>query len=91
MISSQNLRTITDMRRDADEILRLAARRKEPIGILKNNKLQGYFVDAKTLETIEALVEDYLDTQLVSKRLKPTRQSDSKNFLSFWKKHQLPR
>lgn len=56
MITSQNLRTITDMRRDADGLLQLAQQRKEPIGILKNNKLIAYLLDARAFEKLPVVI-----------------------------------
>ena len=76
MITGQNLKTITDMRKKADELLRLAARKKEPIGILKNNKLKVYIVDAETLEALEEFVEDYLDEKIVQERLVNAKKGD---------------
>ncbi len=76
MITSQNLRTITDMRKKADELLKLATAKKEPIGILKNNKLEAYLIDAQTLEALEEFVEDYLDEKMVQERLVNAKKSD---------------
>ena len=84
MITSDNLKTITDMRKDADGLLKLANKRKEPIGILKNNKLKAYIIDAKTLEALEEFVEDYLDKQMVEERLinaKPGDFIENNNYL----------
>ena len=64
------------MRKKADELLRLAARKKEPIGILKNNKLKVYIVDAETLEALEEFVEDYLDEKIVQERLVNAKKGD---------------
>jgi len=55
------------MRKKADALLALARKSKEPIGILRNNKLEAYLIDAKTLEALERVVEDYLDTKAVQK------------------------
>jgi len=85
MITSQNLKTITDMRKSANELLRLATLTKEPIGILKNNKLEAYLIDAKLLEALEEFVEDYLDEKMVRERLEKAKESDfieSDEFLS---------
>jgi len=76
MINSQNIKTITDMRRNADGLLKLAKKSKAPIGILKNNKLEAYLVDSKTLERLEELVEDYLDSKMVEKRLIMAKEGD---------------
>ena len=91
MIISQNLRTITDMRKRADELLKLAASKKEPIGILKNNKLKAYLIDAQTLENLERFVEDYLDSKMVEERLINAKKKDFRDFESFWRKHKLPK
>ncbi|KKR30348.1 MAG: RelB [Candidatus Woesebacteria bacterium GW2011_GWA1_39_8] len=64
------------MRKNADELLTLAARKKEPIGILKNNKLKAYLIDAETLEALERFVEDYLDSKMVEERLIKAKKSD---------------
>ena len=89
MITSQNLRTITDMRRDADGLLRLAAERKEPIGILKNNQLKAYLVDARILEKLEEFVEDVIDGQLVEERLIKAKPSDFRDYDELRKKYKL--
>jgi PHD/YefM family antitoxin component YafN of YafNO toxin-antitoxin module len=85
MITSQNLKTITDMRKDADGLLKLAKKKKEPIGILKNNKLKAYLIDAQTLESLEAFVEDYLDYKMVKKRLEKAKKEDFVEFEEFLK------
>ena len=64
------------MRKKADALLALARKSKEPIGILRNNKLEAYLIDAKTLEALERVVEDYLDTKAVQK----ADVSSGKNF-----------
>lgn len=76
MITSDNLKTITDMRKNANGLLKLANRKKEPIGILKNNKLKAYLVDAKTLEALEEFVEDYLDRTMIEERWIKAKKSD---------------
>lgn len=76
MVTSQNLKTITDMRKDADGLLKLAEKTKSPIGILKNNKLKAYIIDAKTLEKLEQVLEDYEDSQLVEKRFTNAKPKD---------------
>lgn len=91
MISSKDVRTITDMRKDADGLLRLVARYKKPIGIFKNNRLKAYLVDAETLESLETFVEDFLDRKLVSERLTKAKDNDFGDFEKFWKKYRLPR
>ena len=90
MITSQQLRTITDMRKRADELLRLVSAKKEPIGILKNNRLKAYLVDSQTLESLESLLEDLLDRRLATDRL----NAPKKDFLeleTFWKNQNLPK
>ena len=76
MVTSANLMTITDMRRRADELLKLVAKKKEPIGILKNNTLKAYLIDAKTLEALESFVEEQLDYQMIQERLIDAEESD---------------
>lgn len=90
MITSANLYTITDMRKAADKLLRLATFRKEPIGILKNNQLKAYLVDAKTLESLESLIEDCLDQKIVIDRLVKAKSKDFRDLERFWSEHQLP-
>ncbi|OGM31435.1 hypothetical protein A2630_01430 [Candidatus Woesebacteria bacterium RIFCSPHIGHO2_01_FULL_44_10] len=91
MITSQNLRTITDMRKDADGLLQMAARLRQPVGILKNNKLKAYLIDARTLEALEAFVEDYLDSKMVDERLHNAKKSDFEDFEKMWIEENLPR
>lgn len=91
MITSKNIRTITDMRKGAAQLLNFVVHSKEPVGIFKNNKLAAYLVDPKTLELLEALVEDYLDLQLVTERLTKTKKADFREFEEFWRKKNLPR
>ncbi|OGM13162.1 hypothetical protein A2V80_01020 [Candidatus Woesebacteria bacterium RBG_16_39_8b] len=79
------------MRRKADELLKLATAKKEPIGILKNNKLEAYLIDAQTLENLERFVEDYLDSKMVEERLINAKKKDFKDFESFWRKRKLPK
>ena len=90
MITSQNLYTITDMRKRADQLLSLAASGKQPIGILKNNRLKAYLIDPQILEALESLVEDVLDQKLVADRLLPAKNNRLHDFDLFWKKHHLP-
>lgn len=87
MITSSNIYTITDMRKRANELLKLVARSKQPIGIFKNNKLQAYLVDPETLESLEALVEDYLDLKMVTNRLQDTQSF--RDFKTFWAENKL--
>ena len=79
------------MRKNADGLLKLAARKKEPIGILKNNKLKAYLIDAKTLEALEEFVEDYLDRRMIEERLHKAKKSDFIDFDKFWEKERLPK
>lgn len=91
MLTSQNLRTVTDMRKRADELLKLALLSKEPVGILKNNKLEAYLVDAQTLESLEAFVENFLDYKMIRDRLENSKKEDFRDFEKFWKKQKLPK
>lgn len=90
MLTSKTIRTITDMRKAANELLRLVSRSKEPVGILKNNKLAAYLINPETLESLEAFVEDYLDQKLVAERLPKTKPGDFADFKQFWKRRDLP-
>ena len=90
MIASTNIRTVTDMRRDANGLLSLASRLKQPIGILKNNKIRAYLLDPETLEGLENLVEDYLDYQMVAERVSG-KDKDFLDLEGFWQKKKLPR
>lgn len=78
------------MRRSADELLEVVASVKEPIAILRHNKLQAYILSPETLENLEAFVEDYLDNRLVGERLNPIKK-DKREFESFWRSKKLPR
>jgi PHD/YefM family antitoxin component YafN of YafNO toxin-antitoxin module len=78
------------MRKNANGLLKLATRKKEPIGILKNNKLKAYLIDAKTLEALEEFVEDYLDREMIEKRLHKAKKNDFVDFDKLWKKEKLP-
>ena len=91
MITSKTTRTITDMRKSANELLDFVSRAKQPIGILKHNKLAAYLVDPETLESLEALIEDYLDLKMVAERLTKAKKSDFSEFEKFWQKENLPR
>lgn len=91
MITSKNIHTITDMRKDAAGLLRFVMRTKLPVGILKNNKLAAYLVDPETLETLETFAEDYLDQKLTSERLFRGKKKDFKDFEAFWKSRNLPK
>lgn len=88
MIDSTNLRTITDMRKKADELLAMARKSKEPIGILRNNKLEAYLIDAKTLENLEKVVEDYLDTRAV-KQVDLRKAKDFEDLEKIWDEEDL--
>lgn len=90
MITSKTIRTVTDMRRGASDLLSFVARLKQPVGILQNNKLAAYLVDPETLEALEASVEDYLDLQTVTSRLNKAKKSDFRDFEAFWKRENLP-
>lgn len=91
MITSKNIRTITDMRKSASELLDFVVRSKLPVGILKNNKLAAYLVDPETLESLEAFVEDYVDAQLVNERLIKAKNNDFRDLEEFWKRKKLPK
>ncbi|MDP3724448.1 MAG: type II toxin-antitoxin system Phd/YefM family antitoxin [bacterium] len=87
MLTNTTIMTVTDMRKNADELLDNVARAQEPIAILRHNKLQAYLLSPNTLENLEAFVEDYLDNKLISQRL----GAGKKDFESFWKSKNLPR
>lgn len=91
MITSQNVRTVTDMRKRANELLELVIRSKEPVGIFKNNRLKAYLVDPQSLEMLETIIEDYLDLRMVNERLGGNRRVDFRKFEEFWKKANLPK
>jgi len=91
MLTSKNLRSISDMRKRADELLTLAANTKEPVGILKNNKLKAYLLDAEVLESLESFVEDFLDYKMLKSRLDEANKNDFRDFERFWKKGKLPK
>ena len=90
MLTGRNLKTITDMRKNADGLLQLAANSKQPVGILKNNQLKAYLIDADTLEALEAWVEELIDRQLVEERLTQAKETDFENWQTFWQTRQLP-
>lgn len=90
MITSKTIRTVTDMRKDADGLLELVKNEKRPIGIFRHNKLDAYLIDPQTLESLEAFVEDYLDQKLIKERVKE-KSKDFRDFKYFWKKKNLPR
>ena len=76
MLTSQTLKTITDMRKSANHLLRLVSTSKEPVGILKNNKLEAYLIDARLFEALEEFIEDYLDEKMVRERLENATKDD---------------
>lgn len=90
MLTSKTIRTITDMRKATNKLLHFVAQSKQPVGIFKNNKLAAYLVDPETLEMLEKFVENYLDFQMVAKRLTGTKKSDFLDFEEFWKRKNLP-
>ncbi|GEM_PF-4511494 len=90
MITSGNIRTVTDMRKDADGLLKFVNEEKKPIGIFRHNKLTAYLVNPQTLETLEAFVEDYLDQKLIKERIKG-KNKNFRDFEYFWKNKNLPR
>jgi len=89
MLTSKTLCTITDMRKNADGLLHLAHRLKQPIGILKNNKLKGYFLDAEVFETLQSLIEGFLDAQTAQERLPDLDKNVWQDFEKFWQKNSL--
>lgn len=89
MVTSKTIRTVTDMRKDADGLLEFVALGKKPVGIFRHNKLEAYLVDPETLEALETFVEDYLDTQLVENRL--NAKKDFRDFETFWENKKLPK
>lgn len=91
MLTSQSLRTVTDMRKNADELLALSRNSQRPVGILKNNRLQAYLVDPELWETLQALAEDYWDSKMVSERLLSAKDEDFEDFEEFWGKNKLPK
>lgn len=91
MLTSKNIRTITDMRKSTTQLLNFVARSREPVGILKHNKLAAYLVDPQTLESLETFVEDYLDLRIATSRLTKTKKTDFDDFEKFWKEKKLPR
>ena len=91
MITSKTLRTVTDMRKDADGLLESVSKTRRPIGILRSNKLEAYLIDAQTLESLESFVENFLDYQTAQKRLEKSTKKDFQDFGKFWEKHGLPK
>jgi len=73
------------MRKRANDLLKLATSTKQPVGILKNNKLKAYLIDAKTLESLETFVENYLDKEMIKERLEKTKKGDYVKMKGFLK------
>lgn len=70
MIDSTSLKSISELRHQTLDLVRLAQRSKKPVGIAKNNRLVAYLVDAKVLEKLQELVEDYDDGEFMKKVLR---------------------
>lgn len=89
MVTSKTIRTVTDMRKDADGLLEFAMAEKKPIGIFRHNKLAAYLIDPETFEKLEEFVENYSDLELAGSRL--GNKKNFRNFDEFWKKENLPK
>lgn len=76
MITSGQLKTITDIRNSPGNLLDQIKKDSQPIGIMRRNQLEAYLVDAKTFENLEQLAEDILDRQIVASRLRTTGKTD---------------
>lgn len=76
MITSGQLRTITDFRNSPGSLLDQVKKTSQPIGILRRNRLEAYLIGAKTFENLEQLAEDVLDHQIVANRLRAARKTD---------------
>ena len=90
MLTDATIMTVTDMRKNADELLDKVAQTDKPVAILRHNKLQAYLLSPETLENLEAFVEDYLDSKLIAERL-GRGKIDKRDFESFWQRRNLPR
>lgn len=76
MITSGQLKTITDLRNFAGSLLDQVKTASQPIGILRRNQLEAYLVNAKSFENLEQLAEDIIDRQIVAGRFKTAKKTD---------------
>lgn len=76
MVTSSQLKTITDVRNSVSSLLDQLRNASQPIGILRRNQLEAYLVNAKAFENLEQLAEDIIDHQIVDDRLTSAKKTD---------------
>jgi prevent-host-death family protein len=76
MVTSGQLKTITDFRNSVGMLLDQVKKVSQPIGILRRNRLEAYLIGAKTFENLEQLAEDVLDRQIVASRFRNAKKTD---------------
>ena len=67
MLTTQQVKTISDIRRDPKKLLNDLNKGKGPFYLFYRSKLKGVLVDADTFAKLEQLVEDYIDTREAQK------------------------
>ena len=88
MITTDNIKTITDMRQRALSILEYAQKSQEPVFIIHRSKPKGVFLSFEKYQKMVELIEDYLDILEVESIL----EDEKTKFIpleKFWKKYKL--
>lgn len=63
MLTTDQVKTISDIRANPKKLLNELKRAKGPFYLFYRSKLKGVLIDADTYSKLEEVVEDYLDTK----------------------------
>ena len=63
MLTSHQIKTISDIRKNPKKLLNELKRGKGPFYLFYRSKLKGVLVDADTYAKLEDIVEEYLDAK----------------------------
>ena len=88
MITTDNIKTITDMRQKTLSILQYARKSQEPIFIMHHSKPKGVFLSFEKYQKMVELVEDYLDI-LEAETILEDKKTKFIPLEKFWGKYKL--
>lgn len=88
MITTDNIKTITDMRQKTLSILKYAQKSQEPVFIMHHSKPKGVFLSFEKYQKMVEFVEDYLDL-LEAEAVLEDKKTKFIPLEKFWKKYKL--
>lgn len=91
LVDTDNIYTITDLRRQTSKLLQSIRSQKRPAVILQQGKPMAALMDIKQLDRIQELLEDFEDYLVARNAVRGFKKRDYLELDAFWKRFELAR